>query len=441
MGSLMIELAGANWLLPHMNGSFKKEMLSRLEECFYEYSGYRDDGTGTGTFQAQIHADNKDAPASALGDTPLPTLVRGVFGDIMFNVTCCGHESKDVATNLYEAYELNRIINEYVVKREERLQTKDLYSRQEAKDNEIHTPLDELASGATDKIINFGKACDADSSFFNGTFFQGLCHGDLNWRNILKDQYDKIWIIDFPDAEVRPALHDLAKALSTVMFELTCALRDKPSLLDAACSISEAIASATSLEDPLVLDSQLPAELEPTWVIVQSLWTCCTKYTGRSDTSSTVQLFVPLLAYAIKIQCWIQYSPVQRKWALRSALLYIEALERQPHNASALSSPAKKLRKSKINARWMTDMEDDMPYTIKMYCTYERLRSAYVVDPITQQATNILDNFVPLRVLEGADKADLLRQEIDLDKQAEREVCVFVCVLACVYKFVSRTPC
>ena len=45
-----------------------------------------------------------------------------------------------------------------------------------------------------------------------------------------------------------------------------------------------------------------------------------------------------------------------------------------------------------------------------------------MVDPITQQATNILDNFVPLRVLEGEDKDDLLRQQIDLDKQAEREL-------------------
>ena len=59
----------------------------------------------------------------------------------------------------------------------------------------IFTPLDKLVPDATAALLEFKKRCDADPSRFEGAFFQGLTHGDLNWKNILKDQSDKIWII------------------------------------------------------------------------------------------------------------------------------------------------------------------------------------------------------------------------------------------------------
>ena len=59
----------------------------------------------------------------------------------------------------------------------------------------------------------------------------------------------------------------------------------------------------------------------------------------------------------------------------------------------------------------------DMAHAIRTYSQQIRLKCAYTVDPITQEATNILDSFVPLRVLEGDQVADLLKQTVDLDKQ------------------------
>ena len=64
----------------------------------------------------------------------------------------------------------------------------------------------------------------------------------------------------------------------------------------------------------------------------------------------------------------------------------------------------------------------DMAHAIRTYSQQIRLKCAYTVDPITQEATNILDSFVPLRVLEGDQVADLLKQTVDLDKQAEQEL-------------------
>ena len=75
------------------------------------------------------------------------------------------------------------------------LLTKPLYKRDGAEENEIFTPLDKLVPGATAALLEFKERCDADPSRFDGAFFQGLTHGDLNWKNILKDQSDKIWII------------------------------------------------------------------------------------------------------------------------------------------------------------------------------------------------------------------------------------------------------
>ena len=79
--------------------------------------------------------------------------------------------------------------------RETLLLTKPLYKRDGAEENEIFTPLDKLVPGATAALLEFKERCDADPSRFDGAFFQGLTHGDLNWKNILKDQSDKIWII------------------------------------------------------------------------------------------------------------------------------------------------------------------------------------------------------------------------------------------------------
>ena len=68
--------------LPSHLFSFKKDMLSRLEDCFYqecEYTFHRDKDT--------YQADDTGTAIKALGDAPLLTLVREVYGDIMFKVS------------------------------------------------------------------------------------------------------------------------------------------------------------------------------------------------------------------------------------------------------------------------------------------------------------------------------------------------------------------
>ena len=67
--------------LPSHLFSFQKDMLSRLEDCFYQECEY--------TFHGDkdiYQADNTGTVIKALGDAPLLTLVREVYGDIMFKV-------------------------------------------------------------------------------------------------------------------------------------------------------------------------------------------------------------------------------------------------------------------------------------------------------------------------------------------------------------------
>ena len=57
-------------------------MLSRLEDCFYQECEY--------TFHGDkdiYQADDTGTVIKALGDAPLLTLVREVYGDIMFKVS------------------------------------------------------------------------------------------------------------------------------------------------------------------------------------------------------------------------------------------------------------------------------------------------------------------------------------------------------------------
>ena len=57
-------------------------MLSRLEDCFYQECGYTFNDV-----EGVYEAGDDGTVVKALGDAPLLTLVREVYGDIMFKVT------------------------------------------------------------------------------------------------------------------------------------------------------------------------------------------------------------------------------------------------------------------------------------------------------------------------------------------------------------------
>ena len=76
--------------------------------------------------------------------------------------------------------------------REKLLETKPLYKREAACQNEIFKPLDELVPGASARITEFYERCEEDSSKFEGRFWQGLCHNDLNWKNVLKGNFSQL---------------------------------------------------------------------------------------------------------------------------------------------------------------------------------------------------------------------------------------------------------
>lgn len=303
-----------------------------------------------------------------------------------------------------------------MIKRDTLLKEKPLYERPEAKENEIALSLDELVPGAKNKIEEFNEKCLENSSKFYDNFTRGLCHGDLNWKNILKDQGDRIWIIDFPDAEVKFALHDLAKAISCTMFELTDAPEVDGESLGEYMAISEAIANATSLADDLP-DLRLSPNSEPTWEAVRTLWSCC-KFYCKEANYSTTQLLMPLLAFAIKTQCWIQYTCTQRKWALQSALLYIDALDTPRKAVKSLAE--QEGNGGQQNGIAAKENLEDMQLTATKYADHIKHTCGCTVDPITQERNDILESFVPLNVLQSDEIKKLLAQNIDLDKQAQR---------------------
>ena len=347
-------------------------------------------------------------------------------------ITASGEETETDQADLYKGTELNGIIRKYVMKREGLLSERSsLYQKQEAIENDINIPLDDLVEGATGKIVEFNEKCFENSSKFEGSFTRGLCHGDLNWKNILKDQEDQIWIIDFPAAEVKLVLHDLAKAISCTMFELTKALTLEMKLLDQCMHISTAIANAASLADDLLLPTELGSpekrvklenELEPTWHAVRQLWACCKSYC-IGENYSTAQLLLPLLAFAIKTQCWIQYTPIQRKWALQSALLYIEALDK-PHDAVEINNGREGNggQQDETAAEGGDSRYEDMQLAVTNYTNHIKHTCGYTVDPITQKRIDIFESFVPLNVLQSDEIKELLAQNIDLDKQAQRDM-------------------
>jgi protein-tyrosine phosphatase len=156
--------------------------------------------------------------------------------------------------------------------------------------------------------------------------YKALVHGDLNGANIILDDRDNVWLIDFFHAHRGHALKDLAKLENDLLFIFT-------PLADDAAS-QEAYALTDTLSEVRDLRADLPPcpralqrpALRRAWDTLRLLRAHGARLC-REDRDPQ-QLRIALLRYAVHALSFVESSERQKRWALYSAGRLAEGIRR-----------------------------------------------------------------------------------------------------------------
>jgi protein-tyrosine phosphatase/nicotinamidase-related amidase/aminoglycoside phosphotransferase (APT) family kinase protein len=142
-------------------------------------------------------------------------------------------------------------------------------------------------------------------------------HGDLNAANILVDEHDNVWVIDFFQSGRGHVLKDLAKFENDLLYLLT-PIHDEEQFMEAT-KIMEVLGAVEDLQVPLArrVDGVRSPQFLRAWEVLQTL-----RSIGANvchDDRNPLQLQVALLRYAVHTLSFAEASPLQKCAALAAA--------------------------------------------------------------------------------------------------------------------------
>lgn len=152
-------------------------------------------------------------------------------------------------------------------------------------------------------------------------------HGDLNGANIIIDQQKNVWLIDFFHTHRGHVLRDLIKFENDVMFIFT-RLDTEQDLVEAQ-RISEQIMAVHDLAAPLPeLDPPIQnPELQRAWGTLQILRAFYPPLIHADR--DPIQWLIAHIRYAVHTLGFDECTPLQKRWALYSACLAADILQRR----------------------------------------------------------------------------------------------------------------
>lgn len=143
-------------------------------------------------------------------------------------------------------------------------------------------------------------------------------HGDLNGANILIDDHENVWLIDFFHTHYGHALKDLVKLENDLLYIFTPVTSEAE--LDAAVSISDILLAIEDLAAPLP-DAASIAFAFPQFR--RCYETVCLLHSFYASIIRTerdpLQYFIALLRYAVHTLSFEESNDWQKRWALYTA--------------------------------------------------------------------------------------------------------------------------
>ncbi len=156
--------------------------------------------------------------------------------------------------------------------------------------------------------------------------YMSFVHGDLNGANIVVDDHENIWLIDFFHAHRGHVLRDLIKLENDLLYLMTPLESDEA--LSEALELSKFLMQVDDLRKPLPTLDMLPIEDPHLRRAYRTLRTLRGFYSEliHSD-RNPLQLFIGQLRYAAHTLSFPEASERQKKWALYSATLCAQEIE------------------------------------------------------------------------------------------------------------------
>jgi protein-tyrosine phosphatase len=162
----------------------------------------------------------------------------------------------------------------------------------------------------------------------NGYGYSAFVHGDLNGANIIIDQQENVWIIDFFHTHRGHILKDLVKLENDLLYIFTPITGAAG--LQEAMKISKALFNVRDLVGEMPPASSLGLS-DP--VFIRTYETLCTlrsyyKSLVKTDRNPT-QLYIAQMRYAMHTLVFDECNDWQRKWALYNAGHFGEIIRRR----------------------------------------------------------------------------------------------------------------
>ncbi len=157
-------------------------------------------------------------------------------------------------------------------------------------------------------------------------WYSTITHGDLNLNNILIDEKDNIYVIDFSETRPRNALSDFARIEPVITLQMT-RLEEKGDT-KALLLFLEALASVSPLkENPPLRYVGTDPMVEKAWHVV-----CLLREHGRKVVSNDDQAlfyWLPLLEWTLPSVYFQQLSPERKRLWMWAAALLVEQIQKQ----------------------------------------------------------------------------------------------------------------
>lgn len=148
----------------------------------------------------------------------------------------------------------------------------------------------------------------------------------MNGRNILCDSHLNIWLIDFERTEQNHILQDILKLESDILYEYTNI--ESPEEYSEALDVVHSLSKVNDLNEPLALlrmGTLSSPKLLKTWNTIVHMRSILSKIV--KEDRNPIQMFIPLLRYALQLLSFNHLSVYQRQLCAFAACLYAARID------------------------------------------------------------------------------------------------------------------
>ena len=154
-------------------------------------------------------------------------------------------------------------------------------------------------------------------------WYSAICHGDPNLQNVLLDEQENIYIIDFSETRVRNALADFARQETIVKFEMT--RMENEIDLQMILEFENGLASVGSLADPPPFQYRGD---DPSVSKAHGVICLMRDYSMRAVHSETdiIPYWLAALEWTYSVLSYVGFPAVRKKYALYSAAIIVNRI-------------------------------------------------------------------------------------------------------------------